>query len=81
MLAQNPPTAHDSHAVELTWELNVPAEHGVQLVLPVLAEYCPGRHGRHAAPVASAYLPLSQATQRSAVHVVAFDALRSESKL
>ena len=57
------------------------SQHGVQLVLPVLAEYCPGRHGRHAAPVASAYLPLSQATQRSAVHVVAFDALRSESKL
>ena len=77
-LAQNPPTAHSSHPVELTSELNLPTGHCAQLVLAGFAAYCPGRHGRQTAPVVlSAYLPLSHSTQRVAVHVVVLVVVRS----
>ena len=77
-LAQKPPMAHSSHAVEPTSELNLPTGHCEQLVLLGFAAYCPARHGRHTAPVAlSEYLPLSQSTQRVAVHVVALVLVRS----
>ena len=77
-LAQKPPMAHSSHAVEPTLELNLPTGHCEQFVLLGLAAYCPARHGKHTAPVAlSAYLPLSHATQRVAAHVVALVLVRS----
>ena len=76
--AQMPPTGHNSHAVAVREELNLPAGQASQLVLAGRAAYCPGMqlvsdggvhsHIKHF----DALLKLAQAEKVNKVYIHAF---------